>query len=225
MAMPDGTSRYMRPRPGASRMYPETDVPPVEVSEEQLVRVRSELPPPRDQVVQQLLKKYQLNAKLANQLVDSEYLQAFEDICAAGRVAPSFVATVLTETVKSLAREGVPIGQLAESSIRDVFGAIHEGTIAKEAVPDVLSWLSRNARLTVSDATQALQLHMFSDSELVAIVDHAIAANYDLVKEKGDSAYGRIMGLVMTEVRGSADTETVTRLIKKRISETKCSHQ
>jgi len=31
-ALPDGNSAYMRPLPGAARMYPETDVPPVEIT-------------------------------------------------------------------------------------------------------------------------------------------------------------------------------------------------
>ena len=31
-ANPDGTSSYMRPRPGAARMYPETDVPPIKLT-------------------------------------------------------------------------------------------------------------------------------------------------------------------------------------------------
>jgi glutamyl-tRNA(Gln) amidotransferase subunit E len=31
-AMDDGTTRYMRPRPGAARMYPETDIPPVMIT-------------------------------------------------------------------------------------------------------------------------------------------------------------------------------------------------
>ncbi len=220
VAMPDGTSRYMRPRPGASRMYPETDVPPVEVSKERLARVRSELPPPREEVVEQLLKKYQLNSKLAHQLVESEYLQTFEQICAAGGVAPSFVATVLTETLKSLTREGVPVGQLAETNIQDVFVAIREGVLAKEAAPGVLAWLSRNDHRTVSDAIRELQLRMLSEPELIAIVDRAIEANRELVKEKGDGAYGRIMGLVMSEVRGSADADTVTRVVKDRIRDT-----
>jgi len=33
-ALPDGTTRYMRPRPGSARMYPETDIPPLEVTPE-----------------------------------------------------------------------------------------------------------------------------------------------------------------------------------------------
>ncbi|MFW6117598.1 MAG: Glu-tRNA(Gln) amidotransferase subunit GatE, partial [Thermoproteota archaeon] len=35
-AEPDGTTRYTRPRPGSARMYPETDIPPVTITEEYL---------------------------------------------------------------------------------------------------------------------------------------------------------------------------------------------
>ena len=43
-AMADGSSRFLRPRPGAARMYPETDVPPTSVTEEQLSQLKSKLP-------------------------------------------------------------------------------------------------------------------------------------------------------------------------------------
>ncbi|MGP3702275.1 MAG: Glu-tRNA(Gln) amidotransferase subunit GatE, partial [Candidatus Bathyarchaeota archaeon] len=45
MAKPDGTTRYMRPRPGAARLYPETDIPPVVVSEELIEKARKNIPP------------------------------------------------------------------------------------------------------------------------------------------------------------------------------------
>jgi glutamyl-tRNA(Gln) amidotransferase subunit E len=35
-ANPDGTTRYMRPRPGAARMYPETDIPPTQITEDHI---------------------------------------------------------------------------------------------------------------------------------------------------------------------------------------------
>ncbi len=109
---------------------------------------------------------------------------------------------------------------MAETNIQDVFVAIREGVLAKEAAPGVLAWLSRNDHRTVSDAIRELQLRMLSEPELIAIVDRAIEANRELVKEKGDGAYGRIMGLVMSEVRGSADADTVTRVVKDRIRDT-----
>jgi len=219
MAMPDGTTRYMRPRPGASRMYPETDVPPVEVTQEMLARIKATLPPPRETVMKQLLTDYQLNKKLADQLIESEYLEVFRHVCSKGGVAPSFVATVLTENLKSLDREGVPVDQLTSDHLESVFASIREGKVAKEAAASLLSWLSRNVNRTVGDGIQELGLRMLSEDELRRIVDRVIDANHGLIDKKGEAAHGKIMGMVMSEVRGSADPATVTNIIKARIAD------
>lgn len=219
MPTADGTTRYMRPRPGASRMYPETDIPPVEVSQEQLARIRATLPPPRHVILQQLLTKYQLNNKLASQLIESDYLDVFQHVCTEQGIAPSYVATVLTENLKSLAREGLPVHQLMSRDLESVFAAVREGTVAKEAAPSLLAWLSKNRNRTVEDATRELGIRMLSEDELLKIIDRIIVANFSLIKERGEGAYGKIMGLVMSEVRGSADPVTVTKLIRTKIKD------
>jgi len=219
-AVADGTTRYMRPRPGASRMYPETDVPPVGISQQQLAQIRAGLPPPREVVMQQLLTKYHLNSKLASQLIESDYLNVFKHVCSEQGIAPSFVATVLTENLKSLGREGVPVSELTPKHLESVFSAVRAGTVAKEAAPSILAWLSKNSNRTVEDAIQELGMQMLSEHELLRIIDKIIEFNADLIKEKGEGAYGKIMGLVMSEVRGSADPGEVTRLIRTRIGET-----
>ena len=219
-AVADGTTRYMRPRPGASRMYPETDVPPVGISQQQLAQIRAGLPPPREVVMQQLLTKYHLNRKLASQLIESDYLNVFKHVCSEQGIAPSFVATVLTENLKSLGREGVPVSELTPKHLESVFSAVRAGRVAKEAAPSILAWLSKNSSRTVEDAIQELGMQMLSEHELLRIIDKIIEFNADLIKEKGEGAYGKIMGLVMSEVRGSADPAEVTRLIRTRIGET-----
>jgi len=219
-AVADGTTRYMRPRPGASRMYPETDVPPVGISQQRLAQIRAGLPPPREVVMQQLLTKYHLNSKLASQLIDSDYLDVFKHVCSEQGIAPSFVATVLTENLKSLGREGVPVSELTPKHLESVFSAVRAGTVAKEAAPSILAWLSKNSSRTVEDAIQELGMRMLSEYELLRIIDKIIEFNADLIKEKGEGAYGKIMGLVMSEVRGSADPGEVTRLIRTKIGET-----
>jgi glutamyl-tRNA(Gln) amidotransferase subunit E len=218
-AVADGTTRYMRPRPGASRMYPETDVPPVEISQQRLAEIRERLPPPREVVMRQLLTEYQLNSKLASQLIESGYLDVFKNVCSGQGIAPSFVATVLTENLKSLGREGVPVSELTHKHLESIFSAIRAGTVAKEAAVTILTWLSRNSSRTVEDAIQELGLRMLSEHELLRIIDKTIESNADLITQKGEGAYGKIMGLVMTEVRGSADPAAVTRLIRTRIGE------
>jgi glutamyl-tRNA(Gln) amidotransferase subunit E len=219
-AVADGTTRYMRPRPGASRMYPETDVPPMGISPQQLAQIRAGLPPPREVVMQELLTKYQLNRKLASQLIESDYLDVFKRVCSEQGIAPSFVATVLTENLKSLHREGVPVSELTTKHLESVFSAIRAGTVAKEAAPTILAWLSKNSARMVEDAIRGLGMRMLSEQELLRIIDKTIESNADLITQKGEGAYGKIMGLVMTEVRGSADPAAVTSLIRTRIRET-----
>jgi len=195
-------------------------VPPVGISQEQLAQIRAGLPPPREVVMQQLLTKYHLNSKLASQLIESDYLDVFKHVCSEQGIAPSFVATVLTENLKSLGREGVPVSELTPKHLESVFSAVRAGTVAKEAAPSILAWLSKNSSRTVEDAIQELGMRMLSEHELLRIIDKIIEFNGDLIKKKGEGAYGKIMGLVMSEVRGSADPGEVTRLIRARIGET-----
>ena len=95
----------MRPRPGAARMYPETDIPPQPITNQLIQRIRSKLPEPAEKKVARITKQYGLNEKLAKQLADSEYTFLFEDVARINGVQPSTVAAFLTETLKALRTE------------------------------------------------------------------------------------------------------------------------
>jgi glutamyl-tRNA(Gln) amidotransferase subunit E len=216
-AKDDGTTRYMRPRPGAARMYPETDIPPVPVTAELIERVRVNLPEPAEKKISRLIKEYRLNEKLAKQLVDSEYSLLFELVVREIGVAATTVAAFLTETVKSLKREGIAVEKVTDDQIRDIFRAVGAGEIAKEAVPEVFIWLSRNEGKSCGDAVAALGLKMFSKVELAALIDRVIAENRQSVDQLGAKAFGMLMGAVMREVRGKADPAVVSTLLKERL--------
>jgi len=216
-AKDDGTTRYMRPRPGAARMYPETDIPPVPLTAELIERVRVNLPEPAEKKISRLIKEYRLNEKLAKQLVDSEYSLLFELVVRETGVAATTVAAFLTETVKSLKREGIAVEKVTDDQIRDIFRAVGAGEIAKEAVPEVFIWLSRNEGKSCGDAVAALGLKMFSKVELAALIDRVIAENRQSVDQLGAKAFGMLMGAVMREVRGKADPAVVSTLLKERL--------
>lgn len=216
-AKDDGTTRYMRPRPGAARMYPETDIPPVPLTAELIERVRANLPEPAEKKISRLIKEYRLNEKLAKQLVDSEYSMLFELVVRETGVAATTVAAFLTETVKSLKREGIAVEKVPDDQIRDIFRAVGAGEIAKEAVPEVFIWLSRNEGKSCGDAVAALGLKMFSRVELAALIDRVIAENRQSVDQLGAKAFGMLMGAVMREVRGKADPAVVSTLLKERL--------
>ena len=105
-----------------------------------------------------MIKQYGLNEKLAKQLVDSEYNSLFEVTVKESGVAASTVAAFLTETLKALKREGIQVNNVADDQIKSIFKAVGSGELAKEAIADVFSWLSKNEGKTVQDAVDALGL-------------------------------------------------------------------
>ena len=216
-AKDDGTTRYMRPRPGAARMYPETDIPPQPITVELIEKIRSNLPEPAEKKVARMTKQYGLNEKLVRQLADSEFNFLFEEIVKDTGVQASTAAAFLTETLKALRRDGVQVEAVSEEQIKGIFQAVGSGELAKEALAEVFTWLSKNEGKTVRDAITALGLKMFTEAELAPIVDRVVAANKQQVDKLGKGAYGMLMGSVMKEVRGKANPEMVAKLLRERL--------
>ncbi|MGE5555148.1 MAG: Glu-tRNA(Gln) amidotransferase subunit GatE [Methanocella sp.] len=216
-AKDDGTTRFMRPRPGAARMYPETDIPPQPITENLIEEVKANLPEPAEKKLARLIKQYNLNEKLAKQLLDSEYLPVFEDVAKLPGVQASTIAAFLTETVKALQREGIHTHHVPEEQIVAIFRAVGAGELAKEALADVFSWLAKNEGKTFADATQALGLKMFTEAELAPIIDRIVAVNKAQIERLGKNAFGLLMGAAMKEVRGKASPDLVGRMLRERL--------
>ena len=216
-ANPDGTTRYMRPRPGAARMYPETDIPPIKITEEYLNRVKACLPELPEQKLQRLMREYSLNQKLAKQIMDSEYAELFETIAEESKVSPTTIAVFLTETIKALKRDGIAVEKISENQIREIFKSLSLGEITKEALPEIVAWLAKNEGKSLKEAVENLGLKTLSIEELEKLIDDIMARNKSLVEKGVSKAFGPLMGIVMKEVRGKADAELVSGLIKKKL--------
>jgi len=216
---PDGTTRYMRPRPGAARMYPETDIPPIQITEEYIGKISSQLPEMPEQKLERLMEEHGLNQKLARQVLDSEYSELFESIVEQGKVSPTTVAAFLTETLKALKRDGVRVDKVSESQIREIFNEISARELTKEAMPDVTVWLSSHENKGVQDAIKSLGLNVISENELRAFVEKVIEDNRSLIRERGENGFGVFMGIIMKELRGKVDTALVSRVLREKLKE------
>jgi glutamyl-tRNA(Gln) amidotransferase subunit E len=217
-AMPDGSSRFIRPRPGAARMYPETDVPPAPVTESVITQLRSKLPETPEETAERLSKQYSLNQKLSKQLVYSDYLLLFERTAKACiHIQPSYVATMLTETCKSLERDGFAIHEISDQKMGLIFQLVDCGTIAKEAMPDLLKWQAKKLEADPTEGIEELRLKMMSQQELETIINQHLEKNRKLVEEKGSAAFPSLMGSIMSEVRGKTDPKLVTDILQKKL--------
>jgi len=216
-ANPDGTTKYMRPRPGAARMYPETDVPPIQLTKDYLDSLRDRLPELPEQLMKRLMVEYKLNQKLAKQVLDSDYLELFECLARETKGSETVIAVTLTETLKALKRDGIMVEEVADEQFREMFRLIGSGRTVKESIPEVLTWLAGNEDVTVQDALESLGLFMLSQKDLEALVEEVMEKNFELIKHRGKGAFGALMGIVMKKARGRVKANVVNEIVKNRL--------
>jgi glutamyl-tRNA(Gln) amidotransferase subunit E len=111
------------------------------------------------------------------------------------------------------------IDNVKDEQLRALFGLLGSGETTKEAIPDILTWLSRHEGATVTEAVEDLGLTMLSEKDLSSIIDRLVRENKALVEKRGMGAFGVLMGIVMERVRGRAKVELVSETLKRRLAE------
>ncbi|MDW8021108.1 MAG: Glu-tRNA(Gln) amidotransferase subunit GatE [Nitrososphaerota archaeon] len=218
-ARPDGTTIYLRPRPGAARMYPETDIPPYPLPREHVDDLRERLPPTLEILGEQLSRKYGLSNQIINELIDSERVELFERIVAETGVQPSIVASTLTEHMKSLRREGVDVEKVRDEDVLEFFRMVSRGELAKEAALGLMKWLAENPGKTIQEAVQALGLSPVDLGEVEAKIRELAEKYGDLLRSNPGKATSMIMGDLMKTYRGKVDGGKLYQMVSEIVRE------
>jgi glutamyl-tRNA(Gln) amidotransferase subunit E len=235
-ATPDGKTLFLRPRPGGARMYPETDILPIAISEPTLASLADKVPKHWDEILNSLTKKYNLNMKLASQIFDSDYFAVFEEIASETKIEPTFIAAKLTEDLTSLQRQGLDASLLTDQMIKDIFTRLDRGSITKESIVLIFEKLMKNEptivkiineQMNVAEDTEtkivnaaidAIGASSITDEELSKGLDRIINNNMAIIKEKGMNALSTLMGRAMAEFRGKANGQKVNSMLKDKMS-------
>lgn len=215
----DGKTIFIRPRPGSSRMYPETDVLPIKIDDSILDPLRDSVPKSFESYIQDIMQRYQLNRKLALEIFDSDRLKLFEEIVRNTKVQPTFIASKITEDLTSLRRKGLNPNRLSDKSIKIAFQLLDGGDIAKESIPVILETMLTKDLDDVKEAIQILGLKQVSESELNEIIDNIINDNMVLIKQKGRDSLRTLMGRSMLLLRGRVDGKMVSSILKSKLEQ------
>ena len=218
-ATQDGETIFLRPRPGASRMYPETDIPSISVLPEEIKLAKENIPKSWNDSIAEIQQKYSLNSQLSEQIFDSEYLELFEKICKNKKNSPNFVASILCSSITNLQRKGFDAILLKPEHIIESFELLASDKIPKESLEIIFESIMSGKSENVSIAMQSTNVSSMGEDELNDILDKIIQNNMDLVKERGENALVTLMGIAMKEVRGKASGKMVNALLRKKILE------
>lgn len=211
-----GETRFMRPRPGAQRMYPETDIEDIPLDQKTRARLRRDSPRPWKTAVELLKSSYSLSGDLALKVYDSDAKEEFGDLARRLGLEPSFIASTLVDLPPRLEREGVPPSALARPHLEAALEAVDAGKVAKEAIPDILREVGGKG-VSVAEAIAALGIGSVPEEEVLRVVKATVAKEGDLVAERGEGAFSPLMGAAMKELRGKADGSLVARLLHEEL--------
>ena len=216
-ATPNGDTIFLRPRPGASRMYPETDIPTVKVTDDELIKVRSNIPKSWEDSIKELEEKYLINNQLAEQIFDSEYFEIFEQICSQKQNSPNFVVSILCSTITNLERSGLNSSLLSNEHIKKTFELLEQEKINKESIQIIFEQIMSKKANGVLQALENASISQLTEDELDEILNKIIQENIDKIKQEQMRALSGIMGIAMKEVRGKASGKIINQKLKEKI--------
>ena len=194
----DGATAFLRPMPGASRLYPETDVPPIPITKQLLDSIP--LPKLRTDRTQELMTNYHLSKELAASVLDSEL---FSELVKQLNLEPNFAARLIVEIPKDIkARLKLDTTKINDEDLRAIGKAVSQGVIAKEAAIDALADLCR---------TGTLALEKYGRASLQEIEQHI----QQLLQQRPGLKAAALMGEVMKKYRGKADGKAIAALVGK----------
>jgi len=193
----DLTTTYLRPMPGADRMYPETDIRPIVpdmkgIGDVKLIKTK----------VIELSEKVGIHDELAIQIIKNNinidyYINKFPNI------EPKFMVNTLINTPKEIsARFEMDGSALKPADFEEALGYLNSGKISKEAVIEILVEKLQGRKIDLAKYAGV------SDRELEQEIRKIVA-------EKKGLSTGAYMGIVMQKFRGKVDGKKVSEILKK----------
>ncbi len=214
-----GETIFLRPRPGAARMYPETDIPPLTVTKDELIDAQKKAPKSWKETISDLQKTYQLNAQLAEQIFDSNYFDLFEMICQDKRISPNYAASVLCGIITNLERRGLDAGLLRPTEILNAFQFLADNKVAKESLEMIFAKIMSGDVHSVVDAIEKAAISKMDTRELNNLLTDIVEANLKIIQEDGLRSIDPLMGIVMKTMRGKVDGQIINKILMEKIRE------
>ncbi|MBL6733989.1 MAG: Glu-tRNA(Gln) amidotransferase subunit GatE [Candidatus Poseidonia sp.] len=200
----DGTTSPMRPLPGRSRMYPETDVPPLALEASTWNRVLERLPM-SDAERERRMAEFEVSQDQAEQLLSRE----LDDV---------FVEHVDGLPDKAWAAMLLSHDDQPPQLVATVLRLKEDGALARDHMDGVVE--AHAGRVLPYEALLAYcQSHDLAPADLgglEAVIQGIVAERLSFVQERGMGAMGPLMGVVM-QAAGGADGKEVSRLLKAAI--------
>jgi Glu-tRNA(Gln) amidotransferase subunit E-like FAD-binding protein len=191
-AQPDGSTKFLRPMPGAARMYPETDHPLLKISRELINETKKNLPKLTSENTS-YLQEAGINPELIKLILKKNKLEDFK-ILIHEHNNPNLVAKMLTLFQTK--------PEITIHNLEEILEKIAKKEIAENDAKTVMQKLS--AGMSMEKATEKADIDLKSAAK-------------SIIKEKPNLSLGAYMGLLMGKFKGQVSGKEIADILKELI--------
>lgn len=211
-ALADGTNGFERILPGPDRMYPDTDLPPIRITQERLERIRAHVPEPVWE-----RERWYRSLRIPTDCIEPLSVSPFAPIFARAvkdwGIDATAAAVILIQFPKRVAKITGRPAAFSKENMNEVLRAFRDGTLAREGILQVL--LAMLSGVTFSHDNVPAPC---TQTELDAIIGTealALSAVLRRPERRLDALMGPVMHKVRGRVSGKSVAERITSLSKE----------
>ena len=220
----NGETRSMRSKEEAHdyRYFPDPDLLPVELTEEEVERIRAGLPELPDAKKRRFIDEYGISAEDAGVLVAERETAVFFEEVAGGRDPKLAANWVIHELFAVLNKEGKGIAEapVSPEDLGKLVGLIADGTISGRIAKDVFEIMIDDGGDPAAIVEEKGLVQITDTGAIEAEVDKVIAGNPGQVREYRDGnqkVVGWFVGQVMKATGGKANPKMVNDLLRQKL--------
>lgn len=199
-ALPDGTTEFMRPMPGRARMYPETDLPLIRISDERIKKLKQRLPLLPEQKIA-ILIKHGFNQQQAVIIVSKQLFEKATSLIKHYN-EPSIIFDMVCSNINQ---------HQAQALLR----ALKQGRITKHAIKQML------AELPEQSIEEGLQKYKkITKDELKEAIKQELIKTIQNIKQQGKQIkQDALVGMMIGKFKLKADTQEIVKTCQKLLEE------
>ena len=207
-ALSDANSEFLRPMPGADRMYPETDLPLLKISREFINEIKKDLPKLRSDIAGEL-KERGLSEEIIKLMLSENKVDEFKNLA---EIYPNinFIAKMILLFPKEIASKSGKKMMENEEILGDYYGdilrALNKKSISEGDVKEIMTKVIRGESFE-----KAIKIEKAEHSEIEEKI-------LKIIKKKSGLNANAYMGLVMAQMKGKIDGKMAMEVINKLIN-------
>jgi len=196
-ALPNGTTIFERVLPGADRMYPDTDSPPIPIEEKQIQAIRSRLPVDVSDCIKQMME-WKIPPDTYHYILKRNLFPLVEKIIKDFNQPPRFTGTLIGHHLKYIEGQIIPASPFDYNRIYQLFDFIIRKKLKRDIMKEMMPVVYEHPNMDFDSVLTTIGFRSIPEEEIISNIPVLEEKFNEISKLKEKSA---MVSWVMGELR------------------------